>query len=125
MIDTMDAYTAHATESPLEADLRRARALANLLDAQFEVMGFRFGLDALAGLIPIAGDLAAMLAGTYPILLVRKHGLGKRYEARMWANLAIDFVGGAIPLIGDVFDATYRANLKNFKILEAAAARAR
>jgi hypothetical protein len=119
----MTEFASHPAASSLDADLKRARALANLLDAQFEVLGFRFGVDALVGLIPVAGDLAAFLAGLYPIMLARKHGFRKRVEARMWFNLGVDFIGGAVPLIGDVFDAAYRANLKNLKLLEDAARR--
>lgn len=106
--------------SSLHFDLRRARLLANLLDAQFQILGFRFGLDALIGLIPIAGDTVTLLAGLYPILLVRKHGLGNSLAIRMGINLLIDYGGGLIPVLGDLFDATYRANLKNLALLEKA-----
>lgn len=108
----------------LESDLRRARILATLLDAQFQVLGFKFGLDPLIGLVPIIGDTLTLVAGLYPLLLVRKHGLGRSVAIRMGINLLLDYAGGLIPVAGDVFDAAYRANLKNLALLEAAARRA-
>ena len=108
------------SESELRADLHRARRLADLLDAEFSVAGIRFGLDAIAGLIPVVGDSIGFFAGLYPIHLVRKHGLGKRVEQRMIANLMVDAVGGMIPIFGDLFDISFKANLKNLALLERA-----
>jgi hypothetical protein len=106
--------------SELEADLRRARVLANWLDAKFNIGGIKFGLDSLVGLIPVAGDVVSFLAGLYPLHLAAKHDLGKILQTRMAGNLLIDFGVGAIPLVGDVFDVGFKANLKNLKLLEAA-----
>ena len=104
----------------LEADLRRARVLAKLLDAQFSVGGFRFGLDALIGLVPGAGDAVTSAVALYPVYLVRKHKLPQRYARKMLINVAIDFAGGAVPILGDLFDAYFKANLKNLAVLERA-----
>ena len=76
----------------LEADLAKARLLATLLDSQFSLLGIKFGLDALVGLIPVLGDTITTLAGIYPIHLARKHGLGKWVERKMMLNLAIDYL---------------------------------
>lgn len=121
------ATVAYSPEQPLdiETDLARARQLAYLLDAQFSIAGFKFGMDALIGLIPVAGDTIALVAGLYPLYLARKHQLGRQVELRMLANLAIDYFGGMIPLVGDLFDATYRSNLKNLAVLEGAIERSR
>jgi hypothetical protein len=104
----------------LEADLARARRLAKLLDAQFSIAGFKFGFDAIVGLVPAVGDTIGLLAGLYPLHVARKHGLGSDVERRMLINLAIDYAGGVIPLIGDLFDASFKANLKNVALLEKA-----
>ena len=109
-----------AEQAELRADLNRARRLADLLDAEFQIVGFRFGFDALEGLIPGIGDAVGFLAGLYPIHLVRKHKLGRRVEQRMIANLLIDAAGGAIPIIGDLFDVSFKANLRNIALLERA-----
>jgi len=109
----------------LEADLRRARVLAKLLDAQFSVAGFRFGLDALIGLVPGMGDVATSAVALYPLYLVRKHKLPQRYARKMLVNVAIDFAGGTVPILGDLFDAYFKANLKNLALLERAVAESR
>ena len=106
----------------LEADLRHARVLAKLLDAQFSVAGFRFGLDALIGLVPGMGDVVTSAVALYPVYLLRKHKLPQRYGRKMLINVAIDFAGGAVPILGDLFDAYFKANLKNLALLERAVA---
>jgi hypothetical protein len=112
-------------EAPLDlaADLAKARLLATLLDSQFNFLGIKFGLDAIVGLVPVVGDTITTLAGVYPIHLARKHGLGKWIERKMMLNLAIDYFGGIIPVVGDVFDVAYKANLKNLALLEDAVAK--
>lgn len=102
----------------LADDLAAARKLAELLDAQFELGGVRFGVDAILGLIPFVGDTVSALIGTYPLLLARKHKLGKWAQAKMLGNLAVDWAIGLVPLAGDVFDIGFKAHLRNFAILE-------
>jgi hypothetical protein len=118
-----NGWSARAGESELAADLRRARAVAKLLDSQFSIAGFKFGLDPIVDLVPIAGDAIMFAAGLYPVHLARKHKLGRKVEARMLFNLSIDFLTGLIPGVGAVADAFYKANLKNVALLEKAAAR--
>ena len=105
-------------------ELARAKRLATLLDAQFEFAGIKFGMDAIIGLVPVIGDTIAFAAGLYPIHLMRKHKLSRATEMRMWLNLAIDYFGGLVPVVGDMFDVSWKANLKNVQLLEAAAAKA-
>jgi hypothetical protein len=109
----------------LQADLARARTLANWLDARFSVMGVRFGMDAVIGLIPVVGDTITAAAAAYPIYLARRHGLGKAVQARMAWNVFLDWLPGTIPLVGDLIDVAFKANLKNLKLLEAAAEKKR
>lgn len=114
---------AQARPSTLADDLAAARKLAEFLDTKFTLGGVRFGVDALLGLIPFVGDTVSALIGTYPLLLARKHKLGKLAQARMLGNLAADWAIGLVPLAGDVFDIGFKANLRNFAILEKAAAK--
>ncbi len=109
----------------LEVDLLAARTLATLLDSSFQIGGIKFGLDAVIGLVPVVGDFVALGIGMYPVMLARKHRLGKWVIARMMANLGADFLLGAVPIVGDAADVVFKAHLKNFKLLEEAAARSR
>ena len=106
--------------SDLDQDLERVRLLAKWLDARFEVLGIPFGLDSLIGLIPVVGDTITSVVASYPILLAQRHGLGKAVQARMAANVAVDWVVGLVPAVGDIFDVAYKANLKNLKLFEKA-----
>jgi hypothetical protein len=118
-----DGAAAAPGPADLQADLARARQLAHLLDSQFSVGGYRFGLDALVGLIPGVGDLLGALAGLYPLVVARRHGLGKVVQSRMALNLLIELGVGAIPVVGDAFDFGFKANVRNVELLERAAAK--
>jgi hypothetical protein len=106
--------------STLEDDLKVARFIATLLDSQFEIAGIKFGLDAIVGLVPGVGDLIIGLVGCYPIHLAKKHNLGKAIQVRMAWNLIADWAVGSVPVVGDVFDVAFKANLKNLALLEMA-----
>jgi hypothetical protein len=99
-------------------ELEFARTLATLMDSQFQIGPVKFGVDAILGLIPVVGDTISVAAGVYPIHLARKYNLGRTVVARMWANLAVDFAGGLVPLVGDALDVWLKSNLKNLKLLE-------
>ena len=108
---------------PLPADARLAslRRFAVWLDAGIRVPGttLRFGLDPLLGLIPGAGDFAgAVLAGWIFVEAVRL-GAHRATLLRIAGNIALDAGLGAIPLLGDIFDFAWKANLRNVAILEA------
>ena len=121
----VDARRVERAAPDLETDLSRARVLANWLDAKFSFMGVKFGMDAVIGLIPVVGDTATALAAAYPIWVAERHGLGRTVQARMAFNVLVDWLTGLVPIAGDVFDAAYKANLKNLKLLEAAAEKKR
>ncbi len=106
--------------STLEQDVEMARVVAKLMDSSFEVAGVKFGLDAVIGLVPVAGDAISLAIGLYPVFLARKHKLGKIVVMRMMANLGLDFITGVVPVVGDALDVLFKANLKNLKILEQA-----
>src|SRR5690349_17209379 len=83
----------------LEVDLQRARQIAMLLDAQFNVAGVKFGMDAIVGLVPGIGDAVTTLIGLYPLYVARRHGLGRWVTTRMAGNLLLDFALGAVPVL--------------------------
>jgi hypothetical protein len=101
-------------------ELQRLRALARVMDDAVRVPGtnFRVGLDALLGLVPGLGDVAGGLTTAYTIVAAQRLGAPRIVLLRMFWNVLVDTVFGSIPLLGDFFDAAYRANRRNVQILE-------
>lgn len=101
------------------ADLRDLDRLATWLDARYRIpgIGVRVGLDSLLGLVPGIGDTLAMLPAAY--IVYRAHRLGAPVPvlARMAANFGVDLLVGSIPVLGDVFDVGFKANLRNIELL--------
>ena len=102
-----------------EERLARLETLAAIMDAAIVVPGtnIRLGADALIGLFPGVGDLISASISGFIILEARRLGAPRRLGARMVGNVAIDALGGAVPLIGDLFDVAFRANLRNTQLL--------
>jgi len=90
------------------------------MDSVYRVPGtrIRFGLDPLIGLIPGAGDLAT--SSFSAILLYRAFRLGVPGVVliRMMLNILIDLLAGAVPVVGDLFDAAWKSNSLNLALLE-------
>lgn len=90
------------------------------LDAGIRIPGtsLRFGLDPILGLIPGGGDAAgAVLAGWILVEAIRL-GASRATLVRIAGNVALDAGLGALPFIGDIFDFTWKANLRNVALLE-------
>jgi len=90
------------------------------LDAGIRIPGtnLRFGLDPIIGLIPGAGDAAgAVLAGWILVEAIRL-GASRATVIRIAGNVALDAAVGAVPLLGDIFDFVWKANLRNVALLE-------
>ena len=109
-----------STSTDTAARLARLRRVARLMDSSFGLPGtrFRFGLDSLFGLAPVAGDAASALVSLYIVLEARRLGAPTALLARMVGNMAADTLGGSVPLLGDLFDAAFKSNLRNLALLE-------
>lgn len=107
------------TDDSTHRSLLHLRRLAWLMDAQFQIPGTRFraGLDGLIGLIPGVGDVIGALISLYIIFHAAKLGATKGMLLRMILNVAIEALIGAIPILGDLFDIAFKANVRNLKIL--------
>jgi hypothetical protein len=97
------------------------RKLAWAFDELFRIPGtqFRFGLDAIIWLVPGVGDIAVSALGAYALMLAFKLRAPMPVLGRMLLNIAVDTVFGAAPLVGDLFDAAWKANTLNRRVLEA------
>ncbi|MFD1704420.1 DUF4112 domain-containing protein [Methylopila henanensis] len=93
--------------------------LAHLLDSRWRIPGtnWRFGVDALVGLVPVAGDLSAALVSGYMIKRAHELGAPGHVLARMVGNVALDTVVGSVPILGSVFDVAFKANRRNMALL--------
>jgi len=98
---------------------KKTERLGWLLDDLFRVpvLGWRFGLDALVGLIPGIGDTGTALASFYILASAVRHGVPKTTLLRMGLNIGFDYVLGSLPLVGDVADAFWKSNQKNIALL--------
>jgi hypothetical protein len=102
-----------------EESVARLEALAKLMDGVFVIPGtnLRLGLDAIVGVVPVAGDMLSALISSYMIWEARRLGAPRWLIARMMANTFLDTTIGAVPLLGDAFDVMFRANMKNMALL--------
>ena len=98
---------------------QRVEALERVLERSFTLPGTRqpVGLDAIVGLVPVAGDLISAVLGLYLVWEARNLGLSKFRLARMLANVGFDTAVGAIPVAGDIFDFMFRSNSRNLKMI--------
>lgn len=99
---------------------RRVEAMEMLLERSFTIPGINraVGLDAIAGMVPVLGDLITAAMGAYIVWEGRNLGMSKWQLGRMAANIAFDTAIGAVPLAGDLFDLLFRSNTRNLKIIK-------
>lgn len=98
--------------------------LAFYLDGLFRVpgVGWRFGLDALIGLIPNVGDTLTVIPSFYILIAGVRYGVPKITLLRMAFNIGLDYVVGMIPFLGDAFDFVWKANQQNMNLIRTRAA---
>ena len=111
--DGRDARGRHALE--------RLRMIARLFDQAFAIPGtkWRFGLDALFGLVPGLGDIAGALVAVYALRVARTLGAPQVIQLHMLSNIALDAVIGTVPVLGDLFDFAFKAQTRNLALLDA------
>ncbi len=115
------AFTSPAVgKETSQADrLEQIERLTHLLDEAFRVPGtnFRVGWDTLIGLVPGLGDVATTAISTYLIYQAHQMGASKWVLTRMAGNVGLDFLVGAVPILGDMFDAAFKSNRRNARLL--------
>ena len=104
--------------------LARLRRVAYWLDAGIPVPGtsWRFGLDPILGLVPGLGDAVGGFLAGWILIEALRLGVSGATLGRLVANVTIDVVVGAVPVLGDAFDFAWKANLTNVALLERHAA---
>lgn len=79
---------------------------------------FKIGVEAIVGLVPVVGDVIGLAMSGYVLLEAQRAGASKEVKRRMLRNVGIDFVGGLLPVFGDAFDAVFKANTRNTRLLK-------
>jgi hypothetical protein len=99
---------------------RRIEAVEHVLERSFVIPGINrpIGLDAIAGLVPVVGDVLTGAMGAYIVWEASNLGMPKWKLWRMAGNVAFDTVLGAVPVAGDLFDFLFRSNTRNLKIVK-------
>ena len=93
--------------------------LSRYLDGLFRIpgTGWRFGLDALIGLIPNVGDTVTMVPSFYILIAGVRYGVPKITLLRMAMNIGLDYVVGMVPFVGDAFDFFWKSNKRNMDLI--------
>lgn len=98
---------------------RELEVLSQIMDNQFRIpmLGWRFGMNAIIDLVPQVGDVATTLVALYVLISAVRYRVPKVTLLRMGVNIAIYFVVGLLPLIGDLFGAWWKPNIRNINLL--------
>lgn len=101
----------------MDKQLELAEKISYWMDSKYKVLGFRFGLDPLIGLVPFF-DVIPSIISLYLVLIALNHKLPLRIILKMIFNVFADYLTGSIPILGDIFDFRFKANVKNIRILK-------
>lgn len=113
------SYEKHRSLPVLAPRLKWVERVSNLMDNQFRLPGtsFRFGLDPIINFVPLLGDLSGFLISATLVLSMARHGVSGKVVILMVLNILLDAAIGTIPLIGWIFDFSFKANTRNINLL--------
>mgnify|MGYP003406541042 CR=1 FL=1 len=100
--------------------LTRLRRVSKILDNAIAIPGTKisFGLDPILGLIPGGGDTITGGIAAYIVVEAARMGVPREILGKMVSNIVIDSFAGTVPVVGDLFDLGWKANVKNLELLE-------
>ncbi|WP_160062967.1 DUF4112 domain-containing protein [Psychromonas sp. L1A2] len=108
------------SQQKTQAAIKRLERFSKMTDSSVRIpfTQFNIGVDAIIGLVPVVGDAAGFILSSYVLIEAQRLGVSKRIKLKIIGNMLIDFLGGLIPLVGDVFDAFFKANTRNTNLLK-------
>ena len=100
-------------------NIKQLERWAWLLDNSIPIPGtsIKMGLDSLIGLIPGIGDITGGALSSYILLQAVSSGVAPVVIAHMAVNIMFDTILGMIPIVGDIFDITFKANLRTIELM--------
>ena len=98
--------------------LRRLRTLAWFFDQSIPIGRWRIGVDPIIGLLPGVGDWIGGVVSCYVVYEAARLGLPAPILARMGLNILTETLLGSVPVLGDVFDFAWKANVRNLALVE-------
>lgn len=103
-----------------KATLARLERFSRFTDSSIGIpyTNWQIGADSVIGLLPVVGDIVGLVMSSYVLFEAQRVGASKGVKLRMLRNVAIDFFGGLLPVVGDAFDAIYKANTRNTRLLK-------
>ena len=103
-----------------EEKLLKLKLLSERLDDLIKIPGTnqKIGIDAITGVIPVLGDFIGAVFSSYIMYSGIKMGVSPKIVTKMAMNIAIDFIIGSFPVIGDIFDVLWKANKRNVELIE-------
>jgi hypothetical protein len=115
-LNTFQRITARPPDVEID---RHLEALGRWMDSQFRipVIGWRFGLNPIIDLVPGFGDAATSIIAIYVMIAGVRYRVSKITLLRMALNIAIYFIVGLIPWVGNLFDAWWKPNIRNIELL--------
>jgi hypothetical protein len=101
------------------AAVRRMRVVAGVLDESVPVPGTdrHIGIDPLLGAVPVVGDAVSGVVSLYIVVEAARLGVSYGTLLRMIANVAVDIAVGSLPVVGDAFDALWKSNRRNLRLV--------
>jgi hypothetical protein len=98
---------------------RELEVFSQLMDNRFRVpvLGWRFGLNAIIDLIPEFGDVVTSIVALYILVSAVRYRVPKVTLLRMGMNIGIYFIGGLVPIVGDIFAIWWKPNIRNMNLL--------
>ena len=99
----------------MRRQVEHIESLASLMDSRFRLPGteIRLGLDTIIGLVPGIGDTVGLGVSGYIVANAHRAGVPKPTLLRMGGHIFVDWLIGLVPLVGDLFDWTWKANNRN------------
>jgi hypothetical protein len=100
--------------------LKRLEKFSHFTDSSIGIpfTKFQLGAESLIGMLPVVGDVAGLVLSSYMLVEVQRVGVTKEVKSRMLRNMCINFVGGLLPVVGDIFDVIFKANTRNTRLLK-------